>query len=74
MTKLTPAEKGTYRYVAKLLRDGRRKLEAQTKLGVAVDTAQLTLLAELADRAQAIAMEQDQPDLFQKRVGPAIGG
>jgi hypothetical protein len=31
---------------------------------VAVDPAQLALLGELADRAQAIALEQEQPDLF----------
>jgi hypothetical protein len=62
--KLSAVDKGTYRLVAKLLRDGRRKLETQTKLGVAVDPRQLELHGQLADKAQAIAMEQDQPDLF----------
>jgi hypothetical protein len=62
--KLTPTEERTYRLVAKLLRDGRRKLETQAKLGGAIDPAQLALLAELADRAQAIAMGDQQPDLF----------
>lgn len=64
--KLTPAEKGTYRLVAKLMRDGKRKLETQTRLGVAVDPRQIELLGQLADRAQAIALEQEQPDLFDR--------
>ena len=68
-SKLTPVEKGTYRLVAKLLRDGRRKLETQTKLGVAVDPAQLALLAHLSDRAMAIATGEEQPDLFMRVDG-----
>lgn len=36
----------------------------RTKLGVAVAPSQLELLGQLADRAQAIAVEQEQPDLF----------
>ncbi|HYH98052.1 hypothetical protein [Hyalangium sp.] len=47
--------------MAKFLRETRRKLEKQGKEGVAVDVAQLALLA---DRAQAIAMGEEQPDLF----------
>ncbi|MFL5344373.1 MAG: hypothetical protein ACJ8AT_06255 [Hyalangium sp.] len=62
--KLTPVEQGTYRLVARLLREGRRKLEKQTKLGVAMDPRQLELLGQLANRAQAIALEEVQPDLF----------
>jgi hypothetical protein len=50
--------------VAVALRETRRKLEKQSKLGVEIDPAQLALLARLADRAQAIAMEEEQPDLF----------
>jgi Arc/MetJ-type ribon-helix-helix transcriptional regulator len=63
---MTPVEKGTYRLVASLIREGRRKLEKQSKGGVAVDPAQIALLAQLADRAQAIAMGEEQPDLFSK--------
>jgi hypothetical protein len=62
--KLTKAEKGTYRLVAAAIRETRRKLEKQSKLGVEIDPAQLTLLATLADQAQAVAMGEEQPDLF----------
>jgi hypothetical protein len=62
--KLTPVEKGTYQLVARCIREARRKLEKQSKLGVMVDVGQLALLAKMADRSQAIAMGDEQPDLF----------
>lgn len=61
---MTAAEKDTYLLVARLIREGRRKLEKQRKLNVRVDEEQLALLAVLADKAQAAAMEEVQPDLF----------
>ena len=65
--KLTPVEKDTYLLVARLIREGRRKLEKQLKLNVRVDAEQLALLAELADKAQAIALGHEQPDLFGRK-------
>lgn len=62
--KLSPVEKETYLLVARFIREGRRKLEKQRKLHVRVDDEQLALLATMADKAQAIAMGQEQPDLF----------
>jgi hypothetical protein len=64
---VTSAEKGTYRLVASAIRETRRKLEKQGKLGVVVDATQLELLAKLADKAQAIALGEEQPDLFAPR-------
>jgi hypothetical protein len=64
---LSSVERGTYRLVAKVIREARRNLEKQGKEGVAVDTAQFALLAHLADRAQAVFMGEEQPDLFTRK-------
>jgi hypothetical protein len=63
-TKLTKVEKSTYQLVARAIRETRRKLEKQSKLGVEIDPAQLAMLATLADRAQVVALGEEQPDLF----------
>lgn len=61
---LTPVEKDTYLLVARLIREGRRKLEKQRRLNILIDEEQLALLAQIADKAQAAAMEGVQPDLL----------
>ena len=68
--KLTPVEKETWLLVARLIREGRRKLDKQRRLNVRVDEEQLAMLGTIADRAQAVAMEEVQPDLFARKGEP----
>jgi hypothetical protein len=68
--KMTPCERDTWLLIARLIREGRKKLEKQRKLNVRVDDAQLLMLAEFADRAQAIALGEEQPDLFERGGSP----
>jgi hypothetical protein len=65
--KLTDVEKDTWLLVARLIREGRKKLDKQRRLNVRVDEEQLALLAQIADKAHAAAMEGVQPDLFGDR-------
>jgi hypothetical protein len=67
---LTPAEKDTWLLAARLVREGKKKLEKQLKLNVRVDEEQLRLLTRIADQMQAAAMEGVQPDLFSSRGLP----
>ena len=66
---MTPTEKGSWRLMASLLRNGAKRLETQAKLGVAIDPEQISFLRGKADLASAIANEAEQPDLFLKRGG-----
>lgn len=67
---MTECERDTWLLVARFVREGKKKLEKQRKLNVRVDDEQLAMLTGVADRAQAIAFGEVQPDLFTQELKP----